>query len=151
MTNNFSDQEKHNIKQYERMQDLLTSYAQLLIKSCLIICGGALVSIGAAFVSFLSLENIDSKNAILLKQTLAESFESFSTCILLLLSLLVLAYIARDSFLIHSDIYGEKESVRKRHFYYGHITEGIAFFLFIYIFYKIYMAFRLIGDAFYSF
>lgn len=91
--------------QYERMQDIITAYSQLAVKTITAISAGALVAISAAFVNFLSIENSVNTSAIkLMKTVLTSSFSAFSLALLLALSCIASIYFSRLAFLINTDI-----------------------------------------------
>lgn len=150
--NTISNDDKFRVSRRDRMQDMVMSYAQLAIKSYLVICGGALVSIGVAFVSFISFDNISNKeSASLIKETLSVGFENFSFCLSLILLSLLLIYLARVCFMIGSDYYSYSKSIRSRHDIYGSILETLCLIIYIYVLYKIITTFMLISTAYHNY
>lgn len=133
----WDDRVKQNIKAYDRMQDMVMAYAQFTIKSVLIISGGALVSIGAAYVRLITTDLPNMKHLLEITKTLASSFQLFSEALIYSITCLIIIYLSRVSFLIETDNFTFSEKVRKRHNFYGYAFEFIATVLFGIATYKV--------------
>ena len=152
MNEKWNDEQKHNIHQYERMQDILVSYSELTIKTVSLISSGALVAIAAAFMRFLSLDHSQNPDASkFMKDTLSSAFHSFSITLCLILTGLVIVFLSRLSFLISSDIYAYKQKTLNRHDTYGIIFEGLAIGMFLVAIVFLIIGLHDLSDAFFEF
>lgn len=115
-------------RQYERMQELTATYAQLGIKTLSIISGGALVAIGAAFVSFATNANKNNfENMKAIGSALSRSFDCFCTASLINLFLIFFTCISRNLFQKACNQNNSDATARLERW--GNIFEYLAFIL----------------------